>query len=190
MCFYITTTLPESTDIESIRNIFDRYNMAFSLINNDNLTPQFRPGELYFRATKDFCDCDTSLGILNREQEYQELLNSKKVKNLRRKKWTEAEIDDWIKKKLQKKPPRIKQSITERDIQLDTERWINFIFDILNSKKVSRIGILKHWYNYGIQEEEINLKRTEKFYLDEIKSELLLNLEEDVLYEFFLRYEY
>lgn len=64
MCFYITTTLPKDTDIESIRTILDRYNIAFSPINKSNLISQLRPGELYFRATKDYCDCDTSLGIL------------------------------------------------------------------------------------------------------------------------------
>ncbi|MFX1387445.1 MAG: hypothetical protein ACFE9M_09535 [Promethearchaeota archaeon] len=190
MCFYITTTLPESTNIESLRNIFDRYNMAFYLINNDNLTPQFRQGELYFRATKEYCDCDTSLGFLNRERDYQKLLNSKKVKTLRRKKFNEAEIDEWIRKKLQKKSPHIKKTITERERQLDIERWKNFILDVLNSKKVSHIGILKHWYKYGLQEEEIILKRTEKMNIDEIKIEFLLNLEEDVLYEFFPRYDY
>ena len=80
--------------------------------------------------------------------------------------------------------------MTERERQLDIERWSNFIMDIINSKEVSRIGILKHWYRYGLQEEEITLIRREKLYVDEIKSEFLLNLEENVLYEFFPRYEY
>ena len=94
MCFYITTTLPKDTNIDSIKTILNRYNMAFSPINNINLRTQLRPGELYFRATKDYCDCDTSLGILNRESEYQVLLSSKKVKTLKKKKWTESEIDE------------------------------------------------------------------------------------------------
>jgi hypothetical protein len=86
MCFYITATLPENSDIESIRLILDKYKMAFSPINNIKLRSQLRPGELYFRATKDYCDCDTSLGILNREMKYRKLLKSKKVRNLRKKK--------------------------------------------------------------------------------------------------------
>lgn len=190
MCFYITTTLPKDTDIESIRAIFDRYNMAYIPISNNHLSSQLRPDELYFRATKEYCDCDTSLGTLNRSREYQKLMNSKKVKTLRKKKWTESEIDEWIRNKLQKKPSHSKHSMTERERQLDIERWSNFIMDIINSKEVSRIGILKHWYRYGLQEEEITLIRREKLYVDEIKSEFLLNLEENVLYEFFPRYEY
>ncbi len=185
MCFYITATLPKNTDIESIRSILDRYNMAFSPIINNNLSSQLRVGELYFRATKDYCDCDTSLGILNREREYQKLLNSKKIKVLRKKKWSESEIDEWIKKKLQKKPSHNKPSITENERQLDIERWKNFIYDLINSKEVFRIGLLKHWYKYGIQNEEFFVKKTVKLSKDEITSEILLNLEEDVLYEFF-----
>lgn len=190
MCFYITTTLPKDAEIESIRNILDQYNMAFSPINNKHVSPQLRPGELYFRATREYCDCDTSLGLLNRDRSYKKLLNSKKVKSLRKKKWTESEIDEWVRNKLQKKPVHTKSSITESERQLDIERWANFIFEIINSKKVSRIGILKHWYRYGLQEEEIFLQRTEKLYLDEINSNFLFNLEEDVLYEIFPRYEY
>ncbi|NVM19303.1 MAG: hypothetical protein HWN80_16475 [Candidatus Lokiarchaeota archaeon] len=189
MCFYITTTLPENTDIESIRTILDRYNMALSPIKNNNLSSQLRPGELYFRATKDYCDCDTSLGFLNREVEYQKLLNSKKVKTLRKKKWTESEIDEWIRMKLQNKPSHSKSSITQKERHLDIERWTNFILEIINSNEVSRIGILKHWYRYGLNDEEITLKRTVKSSIDEIKPKFLLNLEENVLYEFFPQYK-
>lgn len=190
MFFYITTTLPKDTDTDSIKTILDRYNMAFSPINNINLSSQLRPGELYFRATKDYCDCDTSLGILNRESEYQILLSSKKVKTLKKKKWTESEIDEWIRKKLQKKPSHSKRSITEKERQLDIDRWVNFILEIINSNKATRIGILKHWYRYGLHDEVITIKRTDKSYIDEAKSELLLDLEEDVLYEFFPRYKF
>jgi len=189
MCFYVTTTLPKDIEIESIRTILDRYNMAFSPINNINLSSQLRPGELYFRATKDYCDCDTSLGILNRESEYQMLLNSKKVKTLKKKKWTECEIDEWIRKKLQKKPSHSKRSITEKEQQLDVNRWINLIDDLINSKEVTRIGLLKHWYKYGLQNEDLT-KKNVKLHIDELTSDILLNMEEDVLYEFFPRYKF
>lgn len=190
MCFYITTTLPKKADIESIRTIIDKYNMIFTPISNYNIISQLRSGELYFRATKDYCDCDTSLGILNRKREYQKLLNSKKVKTLRKKKWTESEIDEWIIKKLQKKSSHSKCFITEKERQLDIQRWTNFILDLMESKKISRIGILKHWYKYGLQNEDFTLKSTIKMHVDEITSELLLNLEEDVLYEFSPRYKF
>jgi hypothetical protein len=183
MCFYITATLPKNTDIESVRDNLNRYNMGFSPIDNSTLSSQLRSGELLFRATKDYCDCDTSLGFLNRENEYQKLLNSKKVKTLRKKKWTQSQIDEWIKEKLRKKPPHNKRSITENERQLDAERWSNFIQEIL--KKVKRIGVLKHWYSASLEDEEVSIKRTERISLQDLNNNYLLNLEEDVLYEFF-----
>jgi hypothetical protein len=190
MCFYITSTLPKDTDIESIRPILNQYNMAYTPIKNNNLDKQLRPDELHFRATKDYCDCDSSLGFQNRDREYQELLNSKKVKTLRKKKWTEIEIDEWIKKKLKNKPPHTKRSITENERQLDVNRWIDFISEIINKKIVSRIGVLKHWYTHGLQNEEFNITKTVKLHLDELTSELLVNLAEDVLYVFLPRYHW
>ena len=183
MCFYITATLPKKTDIESVRDILNRYNMVFSPIDNKTFSSQLRSGELLFRATKDYCDCDTSLGVLNQDKSYQVLLNSKKVKTLRKKKWTESQIDEWIKEKLQKKSPHSKRSITENERQLDVERWVNFIQEIL--KKVKRIGVFKHWYSGSIENEELSIKRTERINLQDLNTNSLLNLEEDVLYEFF-----
>ena len=112
------------------------------------------------------------------------------VKTLKKKKWTESEIDEWIRKKLQKKPSHSKRSITEKERQFDINRWVNFILEIINSNKATRIGILKHWYRYGLHDEEITIKRTVKSYIDEVKPEFLLELEEDVLYKFFPRYKF
>ncbi len=186
MCFYITATLPNNTDIESVRDILNKYNMAFSSINNSILNSQLRSGELYFHATKDYCDCGTFLGFLNQDREYQQLLNSKKVKTLRKKKWNQSQIDVWIKDKLKKKPPHGKKSITENERQLDVERWSNFIQEIL--KTVKRIGILKHWYSGSLENEDISIKRTERISLKDLTTDYLLNMEEDVLYEFFPQY--
>jgi hypothetical protein len=85
MCFYITATLPKGTQISKLRNILDEYELEFSQIDNSMLISQLRSGELYLRATKSYCDCDTVLGSLNSLQDFQNLSKSKKVKNLRKK---------------------------------------------------------------------------------------------------------
>ena len=87
MCYYITATLPKNTFLENFRNLFYKHNMAFSPLTNTNVSAQLRPEELYFRATKDYCDCGTLLGSRNQMKSYQKLLKSKKVKTLRKKKW-------------------------------------------------------------------------------------------------------
>jgi len=66
MCYYITATLPKETNMERLKPLFEEFNMSFTPINNIYIEPQLRPGELYFRATKIYCDCDTVLGSRNR----------------------------------------------------------------------------------------------------------------------------
>ena len=191
MCFYITATLPKDVDLEQLKDIFNEYNMAFNPIENDNIQSQLRTGELYFRATKDYCDCDTILGSLNKLQKYQNLLNSQKVRTLKKKKWTDEEIDKWIKEKLQKKASStIGKKLTPMEIDEKIKRWLDFLRSLLDDKKASRIGLLKHWYDKALQTEEITLTRTEKINIDKISPEFLLNLEEDVLYEFLPTYSF
>lgn len=191
MCFYITATLPKDVDLEQFKDIFNEYNMAFNPIENDNIQSQLRTGELYFRATKDYCDCDTILGSLNKLQKYQNLLNSQKVRTLKKKKWTDEEIDKWIKEKLQKEASStIGKKVTPMEIDEKIKRWLDFVRSLLDDKKASRIGLLKHWYDKALQTEEITLTRTEKINIDKISPEFLLNLEEDVLYEFLPTYSF
>jgi hypothetical protein len=191
MCFYITATLPKDVDLEEIRDLLKEYNMAFSPLENESIQSQIRAGELYFRATKDYCDCDTVLGSSNNLQEYQNLLNSQKVRKLKKKKWTDEEIEKWIKEKLQKEgSSTIDKKLTPMEIEKDTKRWLDFLHSLLKNKKVPRVGLLKHWYDKAIQTEEITLTRIEKINIDKISPECLLNLEEDVLYEFLPPYSF
>jgi hypothetical protein len=65
--------------------IFDNYEMAFNSVNNEYVKAQLRSGELYFRPTQGYCDCDTVLGSLDISQKHDALVDSKKVRKLRKK---------------------------------------------------------------------------------------------------------
>jgi len=186
MCFYITATLPNKTDLDKIRTTLDQFEMAFIPLNNDSVSSQLTTGDLYLRATKSYCDCGTILGSLNRENEYQTLLNSKKVKTLRKKKWTDKEIDNWIKQKLQNKKQKKGGHLTTFETKEELKRWNLFIQTILTSQSSKYIGILKHWYAGGLTDEKINLKEIQRINLNKVTPEFLLNIEEDVLYKFYL----
>jgi hypothetical protein len=190
LCFYITATLPKETQIENIRNILELYKMEFSEIHNHIVESQLRHGELYFRATKDHCDCNTLLGSLNNLQDFKNLSKSKKIKSLKKKNWSEEQINNWIKEKLKSKHEKSSEKFipAERKVRLD--RWGNFLHDLLDNKKVSRIGLLKHWYTMGLTDEEIKIRKTEKIVINQVTPDLLLNLSEDVLYEFFPIYDF
>jgi hypothetical protein len=190
MCFYLTATLPKKTKIEPLRQIFDEHNMSFSPLHNEFIESQLRPEEQYFRATKNYCDCDTILGSLNHDRKFQTLHKSKKVKALRKKKWSEEEINNWINDKLKSEANERGRKFTQNETNNETERWIRLLHKLLDNKIISRIGILKHWYSKGLEDEEISIKKTERIIIDEITSDFLLNLSEDVLYEFFPKYNY
>ena len=190
MCFYITATLPKRTQVDSFRELLDKHEMKFSPIHNLIVQSQLRPDELYFRATKNYCDCDTVLGSLNRFQDFQTLSKSKKVKALKKKNWSEEEINNWINTKLKSKQKKTGKKISPLEIKNEAERWIRFLHALLDNKIVSRIGILKHWYTKALEDEEIKIKKTQRISINEITQDLLLNLSNDILYEFLPVYEY
>jgi hypothetical protein len=188
MCFYLTATLPKETNLEKLRKFFDEFEMAFIPIQNNFIEPQLRKGDLYFRATKSYCDCDTVIGSLNRQKEFQNLLNSKKVKTLRKKKWTDEEIHNWIIQKIQKNPKEIGRNLSPLEKKNKVGKWTNFVRELLKNPDIPRVGILKHWYQKGLEDEEISLKDVKKIDMAKITSDFLLNIEEDVLYEFYIPY--
>ena len=187
MCYYITATLPKGTKIDTLVPIFDNYEMTFSPVNNENVKSQLPFGELYFRPTQSYCDCDTVLGSLDISQKHEALVDSKKVKKLRKKGWSEEEINNWVTEKMQKE--RAKKQKKDKywpDFRnQQATRWINFLRELLDTRLTFRVGILIHWYNGGLDSEEIEIKKTQRVNVESINAEVLMNLKEDVLYEFF-----
>lgn len=186
MCYYITATLPKGTKIDLILPIFDKYEMALNHVNNEYVKSQLHSGELYFRPTQGYCDCDTVLGSLDISQKHESLIDSKKLKKLRKKGWSEEDINNWIIEKLHKERTKKKKKdkYWPEFRNQQASRWINFLNQLLDTGLTSQIGILIHWYKGGLESEQIEIKMTQRTNLDSISVEILMNLKEDVLYEF------
>lgn len=189
LCYYITSTLPEKTNLDDLKPIFVEFNMDFSPIENKKIKSQLRPGDLYLRATKDYCDCDSVLGSNNPLQQYQKLIKSKKVKTLKKKGCTNEQIQNWIRGKIKSKLHKSSRKKVPIEVNQEIEKWIKFIINLLETYNLKRIGLLKHWYKLGIENEDFNIKGTKRIPINEINSEFLLKLEEDVLYEFIPNYQ-
>ncbi|MFX1384789.1 MAG: hypothetical protein ACFFBP_20370 [Promethearchaeota archaeon] len=183
MCFYITATLPKDVNLEEFYEIFEQFKMSFIPIKNSEILHYLHSGEQYLRATKSYCDCDTVLGSLDTTPQISELKNSKKVKKLKQKKWTEEQIQKWIENKIKQKKTKSKLTPIEQDLEL--ENWMKFLSYLLSKKNISRVGLLKHWYHQSLEKEEIIIKRKEKINIDKLNKQDLLHMEEDVIYEFF-----
>lgn len=184
MCYYITATLPKDTKLDSLKPILGKFDMAFSILKNTNITSQLRPDEIYLRATKSYCDCNTSLGSRSITPEYNKMLKSQKIRELRKKRWTDEQIHLWILEKINNKKPKGHDNLTPIEKDIEINNWINFITNVLSKNKLNRVGLLKHWYSKGLSDEEFLIKNTERISLKELNSGILLNFEDDVLYEF------
>ncbi len=184
MCYYITATLPKNTRLDSLKPILGKFGMKFSILKNTNITSQLRPDEIYLRATKSYCDCNTTLGSLSITPEYDKMLKSQKVRGLRKKRWTDEQIHLWILEKINNKKPKGHDNLTPIEKDIEINNWINFLTVILSKNKLTRVGILKHWYSKGLSNEVFLIKNTERISVKELNFSILLNLEDDVLYEF------
>ena len=184
MCYYITATLPNDDALEEVKKALIENDMKFTPITNKSIQSYLKEDQIYFRPTTTYCDCDTALGAFNRQEEYDELLQSEKVRNLRKKKWSQEQIDNWINAKLSKSKPRLKKSISPMERENEIKKWFSLLLESTSLEKVLQIGILKHWYKSSLENEEIILKRIQNVNINEIETYFLLNLEKDVLYEF------
>ncbi len=150
MCYYITATLPKDTKLDNFKSILGKFNMDFSLLKNPHIAPQLRPEEIYLRATKSYCDCNTVLGSQSVTPEYNKMLKSQKVRGLRKKKWTDEKIHLWILEKIKGKTQNKHGNLTPIEKDVEINNWISFLGGILNINKIPRVGLLKHWYSKGL----------------------------------------
>ena len=184
MCYHLTSTLPKGTNIEPLRPVIERYDMAFDPLKNPNLLSQFRSGELYFVTSKGHCDCGTVLGTLSTAKTFETVVQSKKAQKLRRKGWDEEKIAQWARDKIKSKKKSHGRKYTPQEINAETNRWIQFLRELSQTGNLSHVGLLKHWYSGSLETEQISIKRTEQINLADITTEILTKIEEDVLYEF------
>jgi hypothetical protein len=66
----------------------------------------------------------------------------------------------------------------------DAAHWVKFITAVLKSGHTRKIGLLLHLYHGGIGSERINIHGREIVKLDEISPKRLMEMNEDVVYEF------
>jgi len=52
---------------------------------------------------------------------------------------------------------KVHKILTPMEIGKENKRWVCFLHDLLETKKVSRIGILKHWYKLGLENEDLKI---------------------------------
>ena len=174
MCQYITITLPKETILDEIEPLFDQYEMSQRLIHNSYVQTQLDSDDYYINTTSRMCDCDSVIASnsqhLNLGEKYASDIKRKKKKG-----WSDTKINRWIEQK--------ENSGINEKLQLDNERWMRFLTELLNENQIGKVGILIHWYDLGLDDEPIELKGKRKIQSDDLVGDTLENMEYDVLYE-------
>lgn len=181
MCYFITATLPQDTNLTKLKTIIKQYEMGFAPLINSSVIQQLPAGNLYFTATKAHCDCDTVLGC-ELQTESQDVSDNSDIKRLRKKGWSQSKIDRWLTEKEQsREAEKLEQ---KQKNKAEAQRWLGFIKDMLILGKVSHIGILKHLYGGDIEKEKFIICDTVNIGISQTTIDYLFTLKEDTLYMF------
>ena len=143
MCYFITIGIPE-TKAEIFKALMPR-NLHLSESSNPSLRPHIPQNHVLFIVTSGGCSCDLFAG--EKEEDEHEKTIKKLRRKYKRKGWTESKIER-----------AISQAISAKAVGLrDDVRY--FLSDAFKQTKVMRIII--HWYNGGVETEDIQISGTQ-----------------------------
>ncbi|UOG39961.1 hypothetical protein MAL08_19640 (plasmid) [Leptospira noguchii] len=184
MCHYITSVVPNNTNLEELQRILESYNLGFDEIMNPSISRQISIHYKYFRPTTGTCDCGTELGRLNYYKRESHDSTKTLALKLSKKGWSKSKIDRWIeeKDKNQSKHDR-KFEYLKNTNSTETKFWIDFIHNILSSNITNEFGLLLHWYDKSL-ESNFLLKGISKVKFAEGSDFFFDEVEEDILYIF------
>ena len=188
MCHFITATLPGDADQKQVAEIFARHKLNFEEIENESVRQFLNPGDIYILTTSGHCDCGTVLGSRYREPEptaeEKAKFRKRDIEKLQKKGWSQTKIDRWLKEAelTADKEKRGEELAHEYGVRFALD-WVAFIRDILNLKAADRIGLLVHSYNGGLS-ARIPIGGKKQVNLNELNENVLLEMSEDVIYEF------
>jgi len=184
MCHYITAVLPHTVDPTAVASLFDSYKLGFEIISNPHVVGQIDLKAWYILTSGKHCDCGTALGSLTRQARAQGLSYDREVEKSRKQGWSEAKIKRWLEQKEQTQERHRREDEALAVSGADSQRWLAFLNALLTRPATSKFGLLLHWYHTSVESERIRIQRRETVRLADVDEELLMRIEEDVLYEF------
>jgi len=184
MCHFITATIYKSSSIEELNKIAQRFNLAFTIINNKFVQSQLSRDYQYLSKSTTHCDCGTVIGSCCNSPNGVSI-SENKINKLKRKGWGKAKIQRWLdeKEKYKEKLKREESSTKER-WKPKIQEWYDFIQTVVANKNIGQIGLLLHWYCSGPETEKIAIKNTINIPISEVTPEYLTKIREDSLYLF------
>lgn len=185
MCHYVTATLPPRAAVTEIRTLAARYQRRLEPLDNPHVNSQLQPREQHFLTTWGHCDCGTVLGSLSHDPAPTPDKSAIKIERLRKRGWSESKIRRWAHQR-EHVAARNKR-VREHEAGLSgnqAEHWLAFITAVLNSGHTPALGLLLHHYSGLISGERVTLVGRQVHRLKAVGPTDLLQMREDLLYEF------
>jgi hypothetical protein len=183
MCTFVFSVLPPGAEVERVRPALGDGPFGFF---PTGYTEQFTDVEgTIFLATNRHCDCGTPLGNGRNEAARHDVAERSieaQAERLLRKGWTEARLRRWRDEKarsLAKREARPTGWGMSREEELAA--WMSLVVGAARLPSVSWVGLFRHstWDREGTR-----VRGPVRVALSRLSSEMLSELEEDVLYRF------
>ena len=185
MCHFITAVIDKKTNLDQLNQLGQDYGIAFNICDNDYVKDQLRPTEQYVAKKVKYCDCGTSLGMLARAQSPDGLrVEIQELERLRRKGWSESKIQRWVadrEKSIEKARSQFDSLANGKPSSADG--WLRYFHGIFSDGSIRHMGLLLHWYRRGPETERIKIKKREVIRMGDLSSQILLSIDEDVIYD-------
>lgn len=185
MCHFITGLIDRAVSLDDLNKVGHGNAITFTKCDNDFVKSQLKPGEDYLVKKTNPCDCGTQLGLVCRTTTPDTTrIEKREVDKLKKKGWTETKIKRWLtdrEKTIEK--DKIKYDRIVNGVYVDIANWIDYINNVFTETKTQYFGLLLHWYKGGLEDERIKLKDRIKVKLSELTPDILLKMDEDVIYE-------
>ncbi len=185
MCHFISGVITQQTNIDDINKVGQRYSITFEKCDNNFVISQLKESEVYIKKNSKICDCGTELGMLKRMNLPETFrIEKSEIEKLNKKGWSESKINRWTedrKKDVEKK--RKQYNSRANELHTDIENWLTYLRNLFEQTSVSHFGLLLHWYKGGLENEKIKLNERRKVRISEVTEDILLNIDEDILYD-------
>jgi hypothetical protein len=172
-------------DASAVRTIAKAFLLRWEQIHNPSVAKALLPGETYYYTTHGICDCGTDLGSAHRNAALRPPDHEREAEKLRKKGWGAAKIE----RRFKDRQADFKRRQAEAEARRDrpphhAQTWCDFVHAVLDAGAARSIGILLHFYSGGVDSERIPIGGRRIVPAARLTARDLLELEEDVLYEF------
>ncbi|MBN1512807.1 MAG: hypothetical protein JXB13_12405 [Phycisphaerae bacterium] len=188
MCYFMTVAVPAETPEHQLRALLQEHGKTFeSLRDSVAVSNLFDDPVHYGSTTRDHCDCGTVVGSRARAEGQpdpteQEREIEKQIRKYKRKGWRDGRSQEWACRRRQTMSAA--NEAARKNALIAADAWVQLLRALAGLSADGRVWLLLHSYSGDLNQEHVQLRRRQTVQIADATPELILCVEEDVLYEF------